>query len=418
MKKITTFINKYHLSNQKVVFYISMVTSIFWFFVSGLVTRGYSYYNLFQSNRSDYFMDFFNPLSELLNGPYAHGSIYPPLPALFYKLMLRMVPFEIASRGAFAIRSSQAGEMVFLLYILLALLLFFILLMQIKKGSSLEKYLFSFVILFSGSILFTFERANIIFVALLFLIVFIFFRDSKNRIIREVTLISLSIAAAIKLYPALFLLLLIKKKRFIESFRVVIYGIILFFIPFFVLGGLSHIPILFKNIFTTSNDQIDWGVGYAVNIQSIVRIIGALRGDFGAAPILIAKVISFVVLILGIVSAFFMKSQWKTVALLSLLMIVVPPISFEYTLIYMVIPLIMFLDNEEKTEQKSYFYLVCFILLLVPFTFGPVDIINRGFGHQERPLSYGVLIQNIVLFLMVVFIMLQGIRETIKKWIN
>lgn len=415
MEKITKFIKQHLLSKPKNIFYGAMVIGVLVFFISGLVTRGYSYYNLFQSNRSDYFMDFFNPLSELLNGPYAHGSIYPPLPALFYKLMLRMVPFDIASHSAFAIRSSQAGEMVFLFYTLLTLLAFFILLTHIKKGSSLEKYLFSFIILFSGPVLFTLERANIIFIALLFLMVFVFFKDSKRPIVREVALISLAISAAIKLYPALFLLLLIKEKRFIETIRVIAYGIVLFFLPFFGLGGLKELPVLYKNILTTSNGQLAWGVGYAVNIQSIARIIGALIGNFGGAPVLIGKIVSYVFLLVGIITAFFVKPQWKTVSLLSLLIITVPPISFEYSLIFMIIPLMMFLKTEDKIEQKNYFYLICYVLLFIPYIFGPVDMINKGFGIHARPLTYGVLIQNVVLAIMGIVLIIDEFRRNMLK---
>jgi len=356
-------------------------------------------------------MDFYNPLSELLNGPYAHGSIYPPLPALFYKILLRMIPFNIASHGAFAIRSSQAGEMVFLMYVLLTLFAFFVLVTEIKRNSKFGKYLLSFTLLFSGPFLFTFERGNIIFVALLFLMLFVFFKDSKKTFIREVALVSLAIAAAIKLYPVIFLVLLFKEKRFAESIRVIIYGLILFFFPFFLMGGLGQLPILLKNITTTSNEQLAWGVGYSVNIESIVRIIGALVGNSGGNPIFIGRIVSYIVLLTGLIAAYFMKSQWKAVALLTLLMILVPIISFEYALIFMIIPLILFLDKGTKQEKYDYLYLICFLLVFIPFTFGNVDSINYSFGAYARPLTYGVLLQNISMTVMTILLLLNIKRK-------
>jgi Glycosyltransferase family 87 len=418
MEKIMHFVKNYHLTSNKGIFYVITVCGVVSFFISGLISRGHSYTNLFQNNSSDYFMDFYNPLSELLNGPYAHGSIYPPLPALFYKYMLRMVPFNVASHGAFAIRSSQAGEMVFFFYLLITILAFFILVMEMKKGSHLEKYLFSFIMLFSGPFLFQFERGNIIFVALLFLMLFIWLKDSNKTIVREIALLSLALAAAIKIYPILFIILLLKEKRFIETLRVVIYGAILFFFPFFALGGLTQLPVFLKNITTSSNDALVWGVGYSVNIQSAVRIIGATGGNFGSMPIFIGHIISYIVLVLGILAAFFIRSLWRTVALLTLLMILVPALSFEYSLIFMIIPLIMFLDTDEKKLKMSRFYLFCFILLFIPFTFGEVTMINSGFGINARPLTYGVLVQNIVLLMMNFFIMAQGIHEMMIKISN
>ncbi|HWY80298.1 MAG TPA: glycosyltransferase 87 family protein [Candidatus Sulfotelmatobacter sp.] len=411
MKGLEKLKKKYKLTHRKPLFYLLSLLGVLFLFLGGLITRGYSTLFLFQVNRSDFFMDFYLPLSELFNGPYAHGSIYPPLPALFYKLMLRFVPYNIVTHGAFAIRSSQAGEMVFLFYILVTLLAFFVLIMEVKGGSRLEKYVFSFVTVFSAPFLFQFERANIIFVVLLFLIIYVFFKDSKKSIIQEIALISLSVASAIKLYPIVFLLLLIKEKRFSETIRVVVYTAILFFLPFFALGGLSQLPVLIKNITTTSNGIFAWGVGSSVSMQSITRIIGSLFGNFGATPILIGNIISIIILLLGILVAFFMRSKWKTVALLTLTMILVPSISFEYTLIFMLIPLIMFLDREEKKKKNEYIYTICFVLIFTPFLFGNVDSINSGFGPHARPLTYEVLIQNIALVTMTILLL---VKESIS----
>ncbi len=407
--------NKSGLNVKKVYFYITTISGVLIFILGGLITRGYSFYNLFQSNKSDYFMDFYNPLSELFNGPYTHGSIYPPLPLLIFKFILRLIPYDIASKGPSIIRSTQSGEIVFLLFMLMTLLMFFILIMEIKKGTKIEKYIFSFVILLSAPFLFEFERANIIFLALLLLMVFVFFKDNKNRFIRELALISLAASAGIKIYPAIFVLMLIKEKRFKDALKVFFYIVTFLILPVIMIGGISQLLILIKNIFTTSDGIYAWGVGYAVSIENFIRIIGAFYGNFGAFPILIGKTLSFLIFLFGIISVFSLHPKWKTTALLSLLMIAVPSISFEYVLIFMIIPLIMFLDSEERIKKSDYLYLTCFILIFIPFTLGNVDSINNGFGGSMRPLTYGVLIQNIALFTMVSFLIIQGLREKLRN---
>jgi hypothetical protein len=408
LKNLSIFSEQYKLSLKKYIFYITTLFGILMFIFSGLITRGYSFYNLFSPDKKDYFMDFFNVLHGLFNGPYTYGSIYPSLPQLIYKILLRLVPYDIAGKSPSVIRATQSGEIVFLFYMLITLLIFFILLMEVKKGLKIEKYIFAFTILFSAPFLFQFERANIIFVSLLSLIIFVFFKDSKNRLVREFALISLAISGAIKFYPALFGLLLIKDRRYKDFFKVFIYGSALFILPFFVVGGISQLPILVKNVFFTSDLAINWGVGYAVNMLNITRIFFGFFGDFGNNPIVVGRIFSLAILALGLVSAFFLRSKWKTVALLCLLMIMVPTISYEYVLIFMVIPLIMFLDSEEK-EPRDYLYLACFILFFIPFTLGKIDIINNGFRNPALPLTYGILIQNIALSIMAIYLIREGL---------
>lgn len=415
MNKISKFIQKHHVATQKLIFYTASLSGIFLFIINGFISRGYSFSNLFQNNKSDYFMDYYNVLASLFTGPYATGSIYPPLPLMINKLMLRLVPYNVVSHGAMAIRASQAGQIVFLFYTLVTLLTLFILIIGIKKGSTAEKYFFSFIILFSEPFLFEFERGNVILVALLFLMIFTFFKDSKNFLIREAALISLAISSAIKIYPIIFILLLVKDKQYKDSCKVILYCMILFVLPFIALGGLDQVSVMLRNFSTTSSGTLKWGVGYSVGILTISRIIGALCGNFGSFPIFIGNMLTYVILLFGAISALLIRSKWKTIALLSLLIILVPSISFEYSLIFMIIPLITFLDYQVNYKRIDYIPLICFILIFIPFSFGNVDSINYGFGIHARPLTYGVLIQNFVLFIMVCYLMIQGLKEWMVK---
>lgn len=401
---------------KKSVFYTSTLFGLLLFILGGLVTRGYSFYNLFSPDKKDYFMDFFNVLRSLFNGPYTYGSIYPPFPLLINKILLRLIPFDIVEKGAHAIRASQSGQIVLLFYTLVTLLIFFALIMEVKKGLKIEKYLFIFVMLLSAPFLFVFERANIIFVALFFSIIFVFFKDSRNRFVREFALVSLAISGAIKIYPLLFGLLLIKEKRYRDVIKVFIYSVSLFILPFFALGGLGQAPLLIRNILITSNYATEWGLGESINIQNLIRILFGFINDFGQTPILIGRFISLFILGLGLVSAFFLRSKWKTVALLTLIMILVPVISYEYVLIFMIIPLIMFLDSKNNGKPLDNFYLACFILLFLPLTLDKVDVINKGFEHVALPLTYGVLIQSITLFIMAIFLIKEGLMEDKLKF--
>lgn len=397
---------------NKFIFYIATLAGILVFILSGLLTRGHSFYNLFIPDRTNFFMDFFNVLHSLLYGPYTYGFIYPPLPLMMYRVLLRLIPYDLVERGSYTLRAVQAGEIVFMFYMLLTLLVFIALIMEFKKGLKIEKYIFTFVMLFSAPFLFQFERANIIFVALLFLMFFVFYKDSKNPFIRELSLIFLAISAGIKLYPAVFGLMLLKEKRFNEFFRLVAYCLILFIVPFFFVGGINQLPVFLHNILYTSDYATNWGLGFSVNIQNIVRIISAFFGNFSEGPIFLGKIMSIILLAIGLLTAFISRSKWKTVCTLTLLMILVPIISFEYVLIFMVIPLILFLDEKRKKEKISdYIYLACFLLILIPLPLGNVDFINAGLGNPFLPLTFGVLLQNIALTIMMSTLIIEGIRR-------
>lgn len=404
-----------NLNSRKIIFYLSSLIGILAFFVGGFISRGYSFYNLFQSDKTDYFMDFFKPLSELLYGPYAQGSIYPPLAQLFYKIMLRLIPIDIAQKGAFVTRSSQNGQLLFLIYSIFTLSLFIFILIKLKKGTYLEKYIFTLITLFSAPFLFLFERANIIFIALIFLMLFIYFKDSKIRICREISFICLAISSGIKIYPVIFIILLIKEKRFNDTLRFIIYLIFAFVIPLLALGGISQLTYLIRNIISTTNNSQIWGLGYSSNIQSIVRIFYAYIGDYGTYPVFMGKIVSIIVLISGIFSSFYIKSAWKTVAILILLMISFPPISFVYANIFMIIPLIMFLDKDNKFMKSDYIFLICFILIMIPFTLSKIDTLTAGFGKAARPFTYGLLFQNLALFIMTMTLIIQGLTNAFTK---
>lgn len=401
----------------KITFYITMLLGISLFLFTNLLTRGSNHFNLlFIPAQNDFFMDFFNVLQSLYIGPYTLGFIYPPFALLIYKLLLRFVPFDIAATSPGIIRGTQSGELVFLFYTLISLFLFFLIINEIKKGIKIEKYLFTITLLFSAPFLNLFERGNIIFIALIFLAIFVFFKDSKNRIVREFSIISLAISGAIKIYPLIFLFFLLKEKRFNDFYKLVFYSFLLFLVPFLFLGGFNQIFKLIENFSYTSSEAAKWGFGYTVNIQNLTRIFFAFLGNFGDNPIIIGRVMSILFLILGIFASFLSRSFWKAVAILTLLIILVPNISYVYTLVFMIIPLILFLDKEKK-EKWDKLYLLCFLLLLLPFPYdNGVEILNRGFHlKQFLPVTYSILVQNIIAFSMLFILILETLSKNKKQ---
>ena len=216
------------------------------------------------------------------------------------------------------------------------------------------------------------ERGNIIFVALIALMAFVWGKDSKNKWVREISYICLGFAAAIKIYPAIFGLMLLKDKNYKAAVKCMIYGLMLFAIPFAAYDGLSSMKAMIVNIMNTNvMFKVVTGLGYKVNMVSTFSVIlGLLEIDKTAYNIeTIISIFPYIYMVLAIVACLFHKSNWKTTALLSSIIVLVPGYSYVYTLIFFLIPLIAFLDSKEKRTWVDWICLACFVAMLIPIAF-------------------------------------------------
>ena len=83
---------------------------------------------------------------------------------------------------------------------LLMILIMFIQLFQMKKGKPVTKWLMTLALAFSGIALFSYERGNVIYLAVIGMVCFIEHYQSENKVLREWAFIALAFAAAIKGY--------------------------------------------------------------------------------------------------------------------------------------------------------------------------------------------------------------------------
>lgn len=109
-----------------------------------------------------------------------------------------------------------------------------------KTNSNLKKNIMIGVLLFSYPFfLYAFERGNPVMYTMFFLWGGIVLKDSNSKFLRELGLIFVAISAGFKLYPALFGFIWLAEKRYKEAVRLVIYGLMAFFIPFLFVGNFT-----------------------------------------------------------------------------------------------------------------------------------------------------------------------------------
>lgn len=197
------------------------------------------------------------------------------------------------------------------------------------------------------------ERGNAVFIVLILLIFAMAFKDSDNKILREIALILIAVAANFKLYPAIFGLLYLKEKRYKEAFRLVIYGVALFVVPFVFFDGLKSVKdylIILRLMQGRSSEQATTVRGL---ITSFFEMIGGEGYKWTGHTV--GRIVENIYLVITLVAFWISKNKWKEMFLLVSPMVVYVASAYRYTAIYFFIALLMFLlmQNEIRGRIKS-----------------------------------------------------------------
>ena len=86
---------------------------------------------------------------------------------------------------------------------------------------------------------------------------------------------------------------------------------------------------------------------------------------------------------------------WKQITLLTLLMCLLPYVIDDYKLIFLFIPIWLFLSNQEKTKFDS-FYSILFGLLIIPKQFFILFVRAHG---MTQLMSFGIMINPILMLI-------------------
>lgn len=278
-----------------------------------------------------------------------HSSMhtcFPPFIYLFYHLLYLIIP-----------KSYEGVEYYSFLYAIYTAVLFALFAIVIKevlksKKSPLVNVAIIFIILSNSFTYGIIEQANIVLICSILMLLAVIWKDSESKLKQELALIFIAISAAIKVYPAIFGLMYIIEKKYKQAFRLIVYGVLFFFVPFLFTGGIDGIVTFFKNQFEV---HTTWGVNSVVSLYSFL-----LYFDFSNRFALVADAVVFVVLI---AFSFVCKEKWKRYFLLVSVMLLCPLWSGRYTVCMMLVPFLTFILEEKKMSLYSIIYTVLFSLL-------------------------------------------------------
>lgn len=328
-------------------------------------------------NGHDFIADFTNVIGYSSDrDPYGHNIIngleeraYPPLQYLISYFLSKSIynqqhfydiHYDTLSNSNMYIETKTA--MLYLLFIAVSIISLFECIKTYKNGSKYIKTLTAFAVTLSYPIIFIMERGNSILAVFVFVLFYLCFYNNDNKILRELSFISLALAAAFKLTPALLGIFLVMEKRWKEAFRTIIYGIVLFLFPFlFFKGGFNNIPLFFRNLSLQLNA---YSIEDGCTIKGyFIYYFPDLFDNYTSTVKTICSIATVLICILFLLAAFITKRKCDRLLYICLVLIILPSHSGTYCIVYIIPALLALLNEENKKSLDKYIILGgCFCL--------------------------------------------------------
>ena len=321
--------------------------------------------------RNPLFPDFVSHVERVRGGrnPYVvedWDARFPALAYAFYYFLSCLIPQQIKN-------STVTDWYKMYMIILLCICLVCIVAVIFETVKESFAYKLGLVLVFVMSHTFALaeiKAGNSAVYVLTLLVLALYLKDTDSRVGREAALIFIALAAGFKISPAIMGFLYVKEKRFKEAVRLIVYGIIFFFAPFAMFGGLEGL----KSFINISGQVSGAAIPRPETISGVMIEICSVSGLGEQNGLMLGRIVSFGYLILCMYLFFKCRYSWKTLCLLSSLMVIFVNMSYPYTLQYFLLPLIAFVkETRERREKGDYLYAVLFALV---FTVYPVIRIN------------------------------------------
>ena len=300
------------------------------------------------------------------------GTNYPPLPYLVYYVLARVS--AIPGGGYSQYYYQPIWTMFFVLFLFINLFfLCHICAKQINKSLSFDAVMIGLSICLSGSMLFALERGNTIIFAVVTAAIYVFYYDSKLKWKKEIALFCLAVSINIKLTPAVFIMLLVCNKDWKPLVRTMLYSVILFFLPFFFFdGGLYNVFRMMHNITSFATDHVTYnvynGTGLSSGICQFANIILGLDYEMKVSTYYKLRLISVVISFIMLLGSLSMQEKWKQVLNLTMILLILPPVSHEYNILFLIPASVLFLKSfKERAPIASSKYPIDKIIVFVSF---------------------------------------------------
>ena len=363
------------------LFWMAILISFFAWFIDLIINPQGQQLDLFFIRMNNFWADATNVTGMIRDmNPYyseAKGT-YPPLAYLFfYPLMHLSSPPEMTYPygSPYCLYYHQPiWTMLFILGVFVCvILLYATFVVQLKNISALDVHMTGLALCLSYPMLYALERGNILLISVLAISIFIFYYDSDIKWKKECALVSLAIATGLKLSPAIFGVLLLCNKDWKAVFRTLCYGLFFLIVPFFFFkGGVLNFSQFINNIKYISNDLIALsnitGTGFLPSCLKYLGIFVEKHGESYTINITlyyIIEVLKYGISLLLFLGVFYVQHKWQKILNISIMILILPQISFFYCVLYMMPFTALFLNslNSEKITTDKVIIFICMIML-------------------------------------------------------
>lgn len=402
------------------------------FIILNRVCNGYFFEEIFYGLTGDTIFDFFVFLNQNSTSPVAFttGS-NPPLVRIIFRFIFKSLPESIQNMypsvnlspyGAYDIRMNSFAFLSFWVMFTITIISIAKMCHERIEGSKFQKNLFVGLMTFSTGIIWSIERGNIVIIAMACTMYFCFNYESLETRCKEISYLLLGVAISLKIYPVLFCLLLLKKKDYKSIVKVGIYVSILTILPLLLTGGMNtvfgYIGSLFNQVSSESNLRVGYLNGLSI-MYTIFRLLG-IESIF-LDNIWVFRVINYCVcLLMSVLSVYFVKKKWVTILTLVFAMFLLPGITHTYMLCFVLIPLVMFVNEENTINVETVLTIIGFILLttLLPIKNGIiVEMLRTETGINVANRLTGLMLIHIVGELMLSCVILYEQIGAFRKYI-
>lgn len=353
------------------VFMIFAAVNIIILITALVYTRGQFLSEVVWDARNNLFADFKSHIARVRGGrnPYVvedWDARFPAFAYMFYYFLSCIIPEQI--------KNSNVSDW-FNMYMVIIICICVVCICETVSRTLERSFAFtlSFMLIFILSHAFALaevKAANSAAYVLTLLVMALYLRDTDSRIGREAALILIAAAAGFKVAPAIFGFLYIKEKRYKEAVRLIIYGIVFFFAPFAMFGGIEGL----KNFMNITGQVSSAAIPRPETIGGVVIELFSVLGPGEEMGLKVGRVICFGYLAVCLYLFFKRKYSWKTLCLISSLMIIFVNLSYPYTLQYFLLPLIAFAKETRTDHNKlDYVYAVLFALIFTTYPFIRID---------------------------------------------
>lgn len=343
------------------------------FIVNNYFELGYPY-NTFLSSKIDCFMDFYNVNYFVHDfNPYSSNKnvSYPPF------ALILAYPFSLfynySKHGSVSARESVLPVLSYLILVLsFSYFLLKLIYQTIKGNGKLNDYIVTVVLFLTYPVFYLLNCGNYIMITFIFLYFFVFYYTTNPR----KSLFFLSAAIAMKIYPIMFILLFLAKKRYRDILSTVVMTGCLSLIPMLLFKGSFYLNIInfINNLLFFSHGHVNeiQNMSWSSSLSGIFKI-PIMLSNHGTVPFDIKLPYLVLVVVLTGIVIFLLKKEndlCRCVIYLLSLQILIMPVSYDYSLIYLYIPLLLLLNKQKDLEREDFFSITVIAILFIPKSYG------------------------------------------------